>query len=265
MSWGTGSFAGLILVSGAGLVSCKSAPHSGNGTEHQIDRALITHFMIRRPPGAGADPMMDEGGEGYEANPKPDVNYDCREPATLLEGISPGAVRDCFRKHSELIANAKDGSGVMREAEYRLERSDQPKLVLQEEETKGQPVSCLKKVLPVIPVPREIIYQAEPLEWSCFNSRVNIEANDLLGIKMPTKKWAVRLVFPLTEIPKDDAAMTRQLLAMALTPLLDPESPTQFKSKVVPNAICKRCFGKKRLYSKDGPYHDDPPPTWWVK
>jgi hypothetical protein len=79
--------------------------------------------------------------------------------------------------------------------------------------------ACLVTLLPKIPTPRELVFQsqdesAEQDEPFCYSTRLNIEADEMLGEKMPKAKVDLQLRFPLSA---DDIANDEQLFRLLLT------------------------------------------------
>jgi hypothetical protein len=131
---------------------------------------------------------------------------------------------------------------------YRLVRDFQPKLEIKEEDDTP---ACLLRLLPTIPVPREIVFQSPDLGTiQCFSSRLNIEADRVVGFRLPVAKAGLLISFPIRTELDSDEAVYRLVLAWALTPLWNDgsfglEEKGKLQAQVMPDRLCKTCVGEK--------------------
>lgn len=233
------------------LVSACSTPN----TDHMIAATYVHEIRVRRPPAEQAGPEADPGGLDYERTPAPNEAFDCEMPETLLKDVNIRAAWNCIVDTQLAIQKAAPEQKIPSEAEYQIVLEQQPELAI-DPDTK---IACLKATLPKIPVPREIVFQAEAHENSCYAARLQVEAGRVLDIKLPGKKTYLKIRFPLEKPPKTEAEMRRLVLSWALAPLFDRDNPGQFKAKIVPDHLCKKCMGKRELYN---PARDVPPVFW---
>lgn len=134
-------------------------------------------------------------------------------------------------------------SAVLR---FRVRRLAQPELELQESEKAPE---CVARMLGRIPMPREILFQSvEEGHLDCYSSRLDIEADEVLGAKVPTSRVEVRVDLPLALAPQDDASLARMLAGWALTPFWSlPEGKSgAVSARIVPSRMCLKCLGKER-------------------
>ncbi len=162
------------------------------------------------------------------------------QPSALFEGYQLGAIRDCLRTINKPY-----------NAIFRLRRELVPFLELEQEEATP---ACLKTLTPTIPVPREIVFESiYGGTRECFSSRLDIEANETLGFKLPTHKLALNVTFPLEDIPEDDQETLRLLNTWSLSLFFDPKVDG-FKAHYLPQHLCRKCLG---------PWNENPAPVFW--
>jgi hypothetical protein len=206
-------------------------------TEHSIQKVFVNKMRVRRPVGAGADPAAGPGGIDYRSDPLPNERMDCETLASLFSELDLPRVRMCLAQLDEETEPVS----------YLLKRDARPSLVLEKPE---QAPDCLRLELPVIPVPREIVFQSpERGQYTCYAARIDLEANQIWGeLKLPTDKLAVVLRFPLAKPPTNSEETIRVLAAWALTPIWGESSGKkgrQLTAKIVPDGLCRRCLGNK--------------------
>lgn len=230
------------------FLGCSSTP----STERVLSDFAPETLRIRRPEGAGADPKAEPGMPEYEAQKKPNAKFDCQYPHELFMGVSMLEIRSCL---NELYAETKKTSKPI-EVLYRLKRGPVSHLEL-DGLNDADFKSCLKQALPKISVPREIMYQGYEVKGKdqkilCYASRMNIEANQWMGLELPMAKWALKLSIPLPSAPDappaTDDELQRTLVTWALTPFRDESG--HFRAKIVPDAICRQCLGEKGMLKK---------------
>ncbi len=234
------------------FVSCKSAEVH----EHEVRKLIPQTLRIRRPLVPGADPKASPGGPDYRSQPLPNSKFDCEAPRKIAEGLPLAAIRSCVTS----LSIKKSVDAELLSVVYKLVRDPVPHLQLQDLE---EVPPCLVQTLPKIPVPREIFYQAESLgdvtpetrRLDCFASRLDIEADQWMGFKLPIAKLGVRVTFPpqnFDRAPDDDDEMRRLIMTWALTPFWD-SSTASFRAKVVPDTICRTCLGQSSMKKGDEP------------
>jgi 1-acyl-sn-glycerol-3-phosphate acyltransferase len=88
---------GLAFASVALLSGCSSAAkREQQGTHHQISHLIPYTLKVRRPVGAGANPVAGPGGEDYASRPLPDARLDCQSLDALFAELNLDEVRACF-------------------------------------------------------------------------------------------------------------------------------------------------------------------------
>ena len=237
----------LLLSLVLAYVGCA---HKAPKNDHAVAKVLPSVIRIRRPPGEGADPQAGPGGVDYTSHPKPDAKFDCQPVAALFSAEQLKAVRDC-------LVSLKAPMTV----KYRLLRDAEPVLTLKD--PTEQTPDCVKKDLARIPVPREIFFEGrtsedEPLQ--CYSSRVPIEADRVLGMRLPKDRLEVEVALNKDLAGKNDAETLRVLAAWALAPFFtgkDGGGP-YIPSKIVTDEICKKCLGEKDFGRKG-----EPPSGYW--
>ncbi len=224
--------------------ACSSGPVKG---EHTLHRILLYNLHYRRPSQVGAMPTAEVGEKEYVSNPKPNKAFDCEPLNSLFKDIHLREVRKCFLSSSILQAE--------KPLSYRLRRNTAPYLQLQESEDTPD---CIKQALEKIPVPREIFFQSnEEGALSCYNARIPILDEELLGIRNALHPIEVKIDLPLDEVPKTDQE-TLVLLGTWVISSFFQNNPNQLQSKTVPRDLCGQCLGEKNVFSDGEPL----PPLW---
>ncbi len=215
---------------------CSSAPKNVVG----ISKLLPTTLRVRRPGAPGADPEAGPGGIDYRSQAVPSASFDCDMTDTLWKDMDFAAIRACLKTVVAPI-----------DVVYRLKREPDPRLVLDSHDEKTPP--CLAQAMPEIRVPREIAFQSpEPDGLSCYAARLDLEADELLGQKVPGSRFYLWLRLPLQPNPQDDDETRRVLVGWALSPFWDPRTNT-VPSKVLTRDLCKACIGERSLHDPDAP------------
>ena len=196
-----------------------------------------------------ADLKAEPWDPEFSSDPLPNAKWDCEES------------RDFFRKElSPQVLECLRGVGAL-EVRYRLMRDPQPVLELQiQEDNQESPPQCLRELLPRIPVPREIFFQGKISQHApvgCYSARLDLEADRLLGLRLPWKRLEVGVQFPLPHsILKSGDEVSQTFTSWVLTPFLSTESevPEGFgiQGKTVPEAICSKCIGDKNMATPQG-------------
>lgn len=235
-----------LLASAGALSGCASTP-KGLRKLHGVG---IFHLKIRRPTGKGADPQAGPGGNDYRSESEVGQNLDCKSSNELFSQIHLSELKGCL----ELMkTDLKDELDV----EYRLTRSDEPTLDLVQ--TKNTP-ECLKAALPQIPVPREIFFQSdEEGAPGCYSSRLPIEADKVLGRKMPIARVNLLVQLPIADVPQSDHDLVNLLKTWVLSLFFTNTEPRTVSAWIVPRSLCAQCFGGYDELVKP----HDPPPTLW--
>ncbi len=134
---------------------------------------------------------------------------------------------------------------------YELQRSAVPvlRLRLGKKEESDRIPACVKELLSEIPVPREIIFQSPATgTFSCYSARLDVEADERLGVKLPIAKFDLSILLPLKEAPRDAREAERVLTAWSLTPFFGTErGKGALVAKIVPDHLCRQCMGEKEL------------------
>ena len=223
-----------------------SACASTTKNEHIIGSFYASHFRVRRPLGRAADPKATPGVVDYKSSVAPSQDFNCDELRSLYAGFSLSEVRKC-------INSLESGVSVR----YQLELKDQPEWTLMglredDLEALSEVPPCIQATLTKIPVPREIFFIAkdESSGLSCYASRVGIDEDRLLGVKLPSEKRVLVVRYPLEVLPQDDSDVLRILGSWSLRPFLTKEDVEyhHFKASYVPEALCDRCFGQKKTW-----------------
>jgi hypothetical protein len=223
--------------------ACASAQKSD---QHLLRKIILYNLHYRRPSQMGARFSAERLDLDYESHPKPDPNLDCEPLKSLFAGVDLSTFRQCLAAVNE---ESKENKIV-----YKLNRAIKPFLELVENE---QTPACLLDVLPILPVPREIYFQAlEGERLSCFNSRISIAAEDVLGTSTVFHGVQLDLTFPLAALPEGDAETLLLLGTWAVTSFFDERGYLQ--AKIVPRSLCASCFGGKGLFLESDPL----PPFW---
>jgi hypothetical protein len=230
----------LFLFLGAGCAS------SQKSDIHLLRKIILYNLHYRRPLQIGARFSAERIESDFESTPKPNSKLDCEELKTLFAGIDLASVRQC------LVSVNKEGKP--KKILYNLEREIAPYLKLRED--KENP-TCFQKILPVLPVPREIYFQAlEGKRLSCYNARIPIVAEEVLGINNFFYRTQLILDFPLTGLPEGDEETILLLSTWVMAPFFNKAS--YLESKTVTQSLCSACFGGKGLFQETDPL----PPFW---
>ena len=231
-----GALFGLSVMS-----SCSSAP-----TDYVLKDMLPRNLRVRRPPTEGANPKSNPGGADYQN--ENNLSNSCQKVSELFLipefQLRLEEIRKCFATLKEPVT-----------VNYRLKREPAPYLFL-DEDPKTTP-DCLKLTLKRIPVPREIIFDSTEFnrlgERDCYTSHLDVEANDLLGAKLPTHKLALTIEFPLPHVPVTDDETSRLLSSWSVGMFRDPDTG-DWRAKYLSSKLCKQCIGER---------HEDPHPIFW--
>ena len=221
----------VIAVVGAvfGFCSCSSTPKSDN---YVFKDLIPKNLRVRRPLTEGANDGINSCQKVTELFSIPEFQLHLQE------------VRNCLATLTEAVT-----------VNYRLKRAPAPYLFL-DEDPKNTP-ACLKLTLKRIPVPREIIFDSTEFnrmgERDCYTSRLDVEANDLLGAKLPTHRLALMIEFPLPHIPVTDDETSRLLGSWSVALFRDPETG-DWRAKYLSSKLCKQCIGARP---------EDPHPIFW--
>lgn len=214
------------------LASCSEIPD-----DHVSLTAIEAYpLRVRRPTSPPADPKAGPGGLDYQANPLPTKTLDCVEPESLFEKMNLEAITGCLAG----LTNTN--------VYYSLDRNAQP--VFRLDKNDDTP-ACLVATLSELPVPRELFFRAKNKkgDLTCYNSRVSIEAGEVLGIPLPIDKVKLKVIFPLPFIPKKKEDTLRILSAWILTPFFNEEQ--KIDGKYVPRSLCNECFNLGNVLEED--------------
>jgi hypothetical protein len=231
------------------LTACSHASKSSSSgesspapvTEYHLHKLVPYTLKVRRPSFAGIDPKVGPGGADYRSAGTPDAHYECKDAAWLFRDVNLAELRDC-------VTTEKAGH-----ASYVLKRVAVPYLEMEED---GETLSCLKKLLPKIPLPREIFFQStEGGRLACYGARLHLEADEIAGFKMPFDRAGMKLEFPLTFPPLNDPQTVMLLMTWAMTPFWEKGT---IAAHLVPDRICSVCLGEKTMLKPT-----DPEPVLW--
>lgn len=181
----------------------------------------------------------------YRTRPEGQAGLDCSAPSAVLREVVPAALT-CL---ASLQSATKSG-----ELRYRLRREPAPywELEVDEDETPA----CARTSLARIPVPREIVFQSPELGrdtriLDCFSARIDIDADRVLGVRLPLAKLGMTIPFPseaLARAVTSDAEFEAQLLTWSIAPFWSGEAGTRaIRARIVPLPLCSRCLGERGL------------------
>ena len=216
------------------LGSCTTPPKN----QRSIGQVWPDQLRVRRPVSAGAAADIEPGGVDYTSRPLPNEKLDCETYESLFQKLDVKSLRQCFETQTEV-----------HDLDYLLVRKPVPEMELTDHEKAPK---CIQTLLMTIPVPREIIFRAEePTDAKprCWSSRLNIEADEVFGLKLPSAALSVHIALPLLPVPKDDAEVVRLLGSWALTPFfrdLPGGAHGRLRSQIVPDRLCDQCMGRPR-------------------
>ena len=203
-------------------------------SEYHLHKLVPYTLRVRRPSVPGANPKAGPGGTDYRTDPLPDEHLDCHDTAWLLREVPLEPLRQC------LMTVRKNTS-----VNYSVRWLPVPRLELDEDSAEDAP--CLRKTLPQLPLPREILYQSmESGRAACYSSRLAIESNEIAGFKLPMHRLEVRIALPLDrEVPVvTDEQLRAALMGWVLTPFWEGDT---LPARLVPDAICRACLGEKTM------------------
>jgi hypothetical protein len=225
----------FLFLSFVCILSCSSVPKN----EKIIKRIIPKQIRMRSPPSPGADPLAGPGGADYKSLSAPHPQFECEKAEKLFDHFDLKKIKDC-------LLSVKKPMGLL----YRLKREVISHLFLI---PNSETTQCVKALLSQIPVPREIIYQAHeeaPLEGApvkrlnCYASRLDLEANEWMGARLPTHRVDIKVWIPLEVEPRSDEELLGVLTSWAITPLWD-EQIQGLRAKILPDHLCKKCIGEK--------------------
>ncbi|HAR43228.1 MAG TPA: hypothetical protein DCS07_11470 [Bdellovibrionales bacterium] len=223
-----------MLLSAIGLGACSSTNKSNQNTAVKMIHQLVPYSLhVRRPAVPGADPNVGPGGPDYQTQPLPNERFDCEPYSDLLKEISIDGLRAC-------LSTMKSEAVVT----YQMKRPPAPFYELQ----KGENVPpCLLQELPKIPLPREVVFESnEEGFMGCYSSRLDLEADELLWVKVPKARTVLNLTLPTAFAKaRTDEEVRLLFLSWMLTPFYD--SQRFIPSRVVPDVLCTRCIGEKNM------------------
>jgi|GEM_PF-3112610 len=244
----------LSLVASSVACSTPGALDPPRKKMHEVSVVLYDALRYRRPLHTAAEGDAGPGGVEFRTVERADLQtLDCITPESLLKqsptagGITPERVKACFDSIQSPV-----------EVHWRLRREVQPFWELIEEEgpvEEGGTPACIRELFPVLPLPREIIFEGMSREnlRSCFSSSPDWERDRLWGFKMQfLSKQDLVVAFPfdfegLGETP--EGRLESLLAAWTLAPFLVPDEQEKrfIPAVVVPDALCFRCVGKEVL------------------
>ena len=222
-----------------------------------VPRLSPAQLMVRRPLSVPADGKAGPGGYDFTSHPLPDAQMDCQEPRALAGDLDLKRLRSCLYSIQSLKKKT--------EFHFRLARVAQPQFELLDPEDAPE---CIRQLLGRISVPREIFFQGLPLNdhggdtgpyYDCYAASIDLQADEMMGVKVAKARWDLRVKLPLRIFPKNDDETLRLYLGWAISPFFSKEKDEPVvPSRFVPEAICKSCLTEKRML-KTG----DPLPLLW--
>ncbi len=246
-----------IFFSALVLILSSACASSQKSDKHWLQQIYLYNLHYRRPPQIGARFQAERLETDFESSPKPNHKLDCEPLKSLFAGMDLAAIRQC-------LASVNADSRV-KNISYKLMREVTPflKLELEEDEGEGETEgetevtpACFQQILQIVPVPREIYFQAfEAERLSCYNARIPLVADEVLGISDFLRQTRVNLSFPLT-LPEGDEETLLLLGTWALAPFFNTGG--YIESKVVTKSLCALCFEGKNLFLET----DLLPPLW---
>ncbi len=212
------------LVLAGVLSSCTSTPPEADRSSSDDGVVTVPRFYwktlrFRRPLTARGD----ERANG-------DAARDCVSPEMLFRSLNLPALAACL---DAVKTKSFEGS-------LRLRREDPPYLEWAEPDAEG---GCLRALLQIVPVPREVFFQAADGEGrvSAFATTLDLEADEVLYIKAPwlLAKRAARLRFPA---PVSDPVSYLSTVVLSVY-FAEAGGARSFPARRVPDAIARRCIG----------------------
>lgn len=245
----SGFFGLLLLVLGClvGMSSC-STPKLGTRV---LKKIYIQNMAMRRPEGVGARFEAATDEEDYASHPLPDDRFDCRSANEFFSTLNLNEVANCLESSEEFLSTQP--------LVYRLYRKDQPYFELLPLDGKDYP-ACISNLIPQIPVPREIFFQAkEESGLGCYSARLPTEDEEFLKLKSMLHQFRLRAsTQSFSEIPEIRAKEVVHLLSTWVVAPFLMEGEGGITSQVVVSPICSQCMGSKNLYLET----DNLPPDW---
>jgi len=231
----------LTVFLGAGCAS-------GQKTDkHHVRKIILSNLHYRRPVQRGANFNAEHLEADFESKPRPDHKLDCEPLKSLFTGLDLEAVRECLKTVND--------EGRAKKITYKLRREITPFLELEEKNKETPP--CFVQILKVLPVPREIYFQAsEAGSLSCFNARIPLVKEDVLGLSELFSSTQLNLTFPKFPLPEGDEETILLLGTWVMAPFF--KGGPFVESKLVPQSLCSTCFEGKGLFKET----DVLPPFW---
>jgi hypothetical protein len=200
----------FILLALLSLQACSGTPKE----VHEIEKIRSAPLRVRRSMPPESDPA-------------------CKPPEWLFSSIN----------HDELLRCLSDEFGQISRLEYKLVWGDLPELVLEDPELAP---ACMLQNLPKIPVPREFFFLADAPDRKdplCYASGLPERPDQIKGITLPIAKYSVMVEVPVVPKPRTHADLDRVLSSWALAPFYWVKEEQKISAKVMPDAICRACFG----------------------
>ena len=247
----------VLLVAGI-CGSCASKPRDESGGNWiSVPKLVFSSVRFRRPPSAAADPKADSGGIDYRSATPPGEKLDCRLAPELFSDLALLKLGPCLKSVSE----QKEAPPSVT---YRVRLDPRPYLELVDP---LKAPSCLRGDFARIPLPREAIFlvpdpenpsRAGSSAYACHVARVPIGDDVIrpLGVRWPLWKRVVRVDFPFSKPPADEAQARSLLVAWALAAF--PRDSDGILTRLLPWDLCRRCLGDDAMPGPGSP----PLPLW---
>jgi hypothetical protein len=238
----------ILLIIFGQLLSVGCATSRKRET-HLLQKIILYNLHFRRPPQIGAGNFAEHLDLDFESNPKPNSHLDCEPLKSLFAEVDLARVRQCLSSMNDV--------SIKRKITYHLKREVMPFFELDSSGDDETSVSCVQEILQTLPVPREIYFQApEAGRLSCYNARIPLVEEEMLGIKNFLFSTRLSLTFPITPLPEGDEETILLLGTWIMAPFFN--SNGAIESKIVPRDLCTTCFGGKGLFLET----DSLPPFW---
>lgn len=226
----------FVLSACTGMKTNSAPEHSAIPAPMIATKLVPATLKLRRPSGNEPDPQAGPGGLDYKRTE--DVqDPECQTIAQALSAVDIPVVLKCFKTFkSPVIKN------------YRLIRGSEPYLELESEEDEP---TCLTTSLKRIPLPREIVFVAPEPEpnhdkFRCLASRLDIEADQWMGFKLPKNRVALSLALPFKE-PLETSDQFKRWYGGVVLAFFWDKSRGGIPSRIVTKRFCEACLGLKAM------------------
>lgn len=210
--------------------------------EHKVRKIQSYPMQVRRPWSTPAHPSATSGGIDYTSTEPVTETLDCMPPEKLYEGYDLEAITKCFQE-SEFTEQ--------QDITYELIWGQRAEFYHEVDEELTPP--CLAQLLTHIPIPREIFflaYDQTSQGVSCYASGLPFQPDDAQDPRWPGSRKEMVVSWPVIPPPETPEQTIRVLLGWSIAPFYRQDEPQSFKAKIVPESICKTCFGTSEPFEK---------------